>query len=239
MTVNYHALGKYIVKQGGQVLHTTHRHNSLNASAFALGAAPHSLTETRQAYAAAIDQFGPDDFYTLKKGIEKIYDKLTLPQLLAYLRLSRWDANILLGCFPTLLDRVDSLSEPERQALYEAIQQVWDAYYPIGEKRDLAFELGMLLYGMAYYAQALEFFGHSLRLYGPDASTAYNLGMCHYGLRQLEAALAWVEQALALEPAFEAAREMRIKIQEEMGRCDAGEGNTENTEETRRCAEGS
>jgi tetratricopeptide (TPR) repeat protein len=230
MMVNYHALGQYVCHQGGQALGTDRRHNSLNVSAFVLGAAPNNAIETRQAYAAAIDQFGPDDFFTLKKGIEKLYDNLTLPQMLAYLRLSRWDASILLGCFPTLLEWVDSLSEPERQELYGVIRRVWDVYYPIGEKLDLAFYLGMLLYGMAYYPEAIEFFGHSLRLYGPDASSAYNIGMCHYNLRQLEAALAWVDQALELDPAFGAARGMRIEIQEEMGRYGAGEGNTEETQ---------
>jgi tetratricopeptide (TPR) repeat protein len=230
MMVNYHALGQYVRHQGGQALGTDRRHNSLNVSAFILGEPSSGAVETRQAYTAAIEQFGPDDFYTLKKGIEKIYDTLTLPQLLAYLRLSGWDANILLGCFPTLLGRVDSLSEAEREALSEAIQQVWDIYYPIGEERDLAFELGMLVYGMANYAEALEFFRRSLSLYGRDASTAYNIGMCHYGLGQVAAALAWVGQALKIDPSFDAAREMWSSIQAEIRLYDAGEGNAESTE---------
>jgi tetratricopeptide (TPR) repeat protein len=218
MLVNYHALGQYVRRQGGQVLGGDRCHNSLNVGAYILGGLPGGAVETGQAFAAEVEQFGPDDFYTLKKGIEKLYDALTLPQILAYLRLSGWDANILLGCMPTLLERVDSLSEPERQALSQAIQQVWDTYYPIGEKRDLAFELGMLLYSMSYYRQALDYFGHSTRLYGPDASTAYNMGVCHYGLRQLEAALACVNQALELDPAFGPARDMRIRLQWEINR---------------------
>jgi len=218
MMVNYHALGQYVRHQGGEVLSTARRHNSLKVCAFILGQPPSGTVETRQAYIAAVEQYGPDDFYILKKGIEKVYDTLTLPQILAYLRLSGWDANIFLGCFPTLLNRADSVSEAERQELYWAIQQVWDTYYPIGEKHDLAFFLGMLLYGMTYYSEALDYFQHSLWLYGPDASTVYNMGMCHYCLRQLEAALTCVDQALELDAAFEPARGMRIKIQVEMDR---------------------
>ena len=132
--------------------------------------------------------------------------------------MSGWDANIFLGCFPTLLERVDSLSEAERQDLSEAIQQVWNTYFPIGEELDLAFFMGMLLYGMAYYPEALEYFEHSLQLYGPDTSTVYNMGMCQYNLRNLEAALAYVSQALELDPDFEPAGEMSIKIQAEITR---------------------
>ena len=216
ITVNYHALGKYIVKQGGQVLHTAHRHNSLDVSAFVLGTSPNSIIETRQAYATAIEQFGPDDFFTLKKGIEKTYDTLTIPQIISYLRLSGWDANIFLGCFPALLIRVDHLSGAERQELSKAIQQVWETYYPIGEERDLAFNMGMLLYGMEYYADALYYFQQSLMLYGPDVSTIYNMGMCYYCMGQLENALECINQALALEPTFQKFREMRVKIEGEI-----------------------
>ena len=218
MAVNYHAIGRYICNEGGQMLHTAHRHSSLSVCAFILGQLPDDTIETRQAYAAAIDRFGPDEFFILKKGLEKVTEALDLPEMLAFLRLSGWDAGVFLAFFPSSLDQVDSLSEAGRQELYAAIQQVWENYYPIGEERDLPFYLGMLLYGMTYYPEALDYFGHSQRLYGPNASSIYNMGMCHYGLRQVEDALSCVNEALKLDPAFEPAKGMRIKIQAEIAR---------------------
>ncbi|MFC1944175.1 tetratricopeptide repeat protein [Chloroflexota bacterium] len=218
MMVNYHAIGQYVLNQGCAVLQTAHRHKSLNVSAFTLGLPPIAAVETNQAYVEAIERFGPDDFYNLKKGVEKFYDSLTLPQIFAYLRLSGWDANIFLGCFPTLLGLVDSLSKLEQQELYRVILQVWDTYYPIGEEKDLAFSLGMLLYGMAYYPEALDYFEQSLLLYGRDISTVYNMGMCHYNLGQLETALACIDQVLALDPELKTTWDMRTKIQAEIER---------------------
>ena len=53
-------------------------------------------------------------------------------------------------------------------------------------------------------------------LYRPDASTVYNVGMCHYGLGHPEDALAWVTQTLEIDPSFDAAREMRQELRAEL-----------------------
>ena len=213
MMVNYHAIGQYIQNQGGQFLTTTHRHSSLDICAFLLGNSPNNYLETQLAYHEAIEKSSPDDFFTLKKGIEKNYQTLNLNQILAYLRLSYWDANIFWGCFPTLMQQVESASESMQEAVYLAIQQVWDNYYPIGEKRNLAFALGTLLSQMQYYPQALQYFDYSLQLYGADADTLYNMGICHYHLEELEEALEQISLSLELKPEFAAAKRMEIHLQ--------------------------
>jgi len=216
MMVNYHAIGQYILNQGGRVLHTSHHHVSINICAFLLGNQAKDYIETRQAYDEAVEKGGPDDFYMLITAIEKNYEALSLEQLLAYLRLSGWDAKLFLDCFPALLNNLESASEQSRQELHSAIRQVWDSYYHIGEERDLAFCMAMLLYGIEYHLEALDYFRYSLRLCGPDASTFYNMAMCHYSLRQLDETLACVKQTLALDPTFEAAKTMLIKLQSEI-----------------------
>jgi len=212
LMVNYHAIAQYARNQGGQVLTTAHRHRSVNICAFRLGGSAEGDRETHQAYRDAIEQCSPDDFFALKKGLEPHYNTLTLQQLLAFLRLSGWDFNIFFGCFPRFMSEVAKASETLRREAYRAIYKIWDTYYFMGEQRDLAFHLGMLLYGMDYLPEALDFFQRSRQLHGEDPITLYNLGMCHYRLRQLEEALTCVTKTLELNPNFEAAKEVRIKI---------------------------
>jgi len=224
MMVNYHALGKYVQKQGGQPLHTAHRHAHLNISAFVLGSHPGGYTETRQAYREAIETCGPDDFYALKKAIEHGYESWTLEQLIAYIRLSGFDAKITLACYPALMDRIEHATETEKQELYRVIKQVWEVYYPLAEDQDVASHLGVLLYETGYYVEALDLFNRSVELYGPDAMISYNMALCHYGLGQIEAALEHVNEALALDPDFEDSKTLRIKIEavmKEQGQIDA------------------
>lgn len=141
-----------------------------------------------------------------------------MPQLVAYLRLSSWDANIFQGCLSTLTVRASSLPDDEKRELFTAIEQVWDMYYPIGEEQDLAFDVGLLLYEMAYYTQALDYFERSLRLYGPNPGTSLNRSLCYYNLSQFDAALLCVDDSLVLRPDFEIAQSIRQTILDEMGK---------------------
>jgi tetratricopeptide (TPR) repeat protein len=206
MAVDYQIIGEYCQRLGAQVLHPAHRAENLNVSAFMFGNLPGGFTETRQAYAETIEKFGPDDFFTLKEGISQIYDGLKLDQILAFLRLSCWDFKRFLECLPSLKKQLVDSSDFQKRELHEAIVKIWDAYLPIGEENDLAFELGTLLLEINYHEEALALLQHSVDLYGNAPGTAYNMGVCYYDLGQMEQALESIKQALELDPDFDAAK---------------------------------
>jgi hypothetical protein len=211
MMVDYQIIGERCRQLGGQVIHPSHRHESLNVSAFIFGDA--GFVETRRAYAEAIEKFGPDDFNTLKEGFARVYDSMSLENLLAFLRLSCWDYRRFLECLPVMKERLPDTPDARKQELYEAARRVWDAYLPIGEEEDLAFQIGTLLLEMEFYNEALEFLQHSVSLYGAEPGTAYNMAACYHGLSQTAKALACVEQALELDAEFDAAKALRISLQ--------------------------
>ena len=84
---------------------------------------------------------------------------------------------------------------------------------PIGEEDDLAFQMGTLLLEMDYYPQALEFFEHSIALYEMEPGTGYNMAVCYYNLGQKDRAIEMINLALELNPNFDAAKSIRIKIE--------------------------
>jgi tetratricopeptide (TPR) repeat protein len=213
MMVDYRFLGESFRRAGGEALQPRHRHESLLVSAFLLGDPPGHL-ETRQAYQAAVEDFGPDDFFTLAPALDLSRDPLSLEQALAYLRLSAWDHRLLWRQIPFYKSRCAELAEARKQDLCDAARQVWDCYFPLGEEEeDLGFALGVLFLEMKLYREALDFFGESTRLYGLEPGTAYNMGLCHYGLREMEAAARCVQQALELDPELDSARLLRIRLQ--------------------------
>lgn len=202
MMVDYQIIGEYCRHLGGQVLHPGRNAESLNISAFMFGDPPGGFVETQQAYAEAIEKFGPDDFFTLKEGIAQIYDALTLDQLLAFLRLSCWDYKRFWECLPILKKQLPDISNSQKQQLHDVIMKVWDSYLPIGEESDFAFELGTLLLEIGFQADALEFLQCSVDLNGTAPGTAYNIAVCHYSLGEMDQARDYLNQVLDLDPEF-------------------------------------
>lgn len=213
LTVNYHAIGAWVRDKDGLARHPAHRPAHLTVAAYLLGPHAAAFEETAQSYDEEIEQGGPDDFFFAKRGIQPHYEAMDVEELLAWLRLANWDSTVFLGLFPALLDRMADASEPLRRELRRAVAQVWDAYYPIGEAQDLPFALGTLLHGLRAYGDALGYFEQSLRLHGPDPSTLYNMGLCHHGLGQLQAALERIEETLRLDPSYEQAIALRAALQ--------------------------
>jgi tetratricopeptide (TPR) repeat protein len=216
MGVNYHALGQYFARHGGQALFVSHRHFYLDTCGFVLGEPAQGYAQTRAAFEEAMAEFGPEDFYLLQGLLNRDHTPLTAEQCLALLRLSRWDPKIFQSCFPDLLESTPSASLAVKEELREGTDRLWDNHYPIGEQYDLPYDLGVLLYKLNDYPRALGYFERSLALHGREAKALYNISLCHYCLRNLEPALRSATQAALLDPDFEPARAMVRRLQTDL-----------------------
>ena len=184
-----------------------------------MGFTDEEMVETSAAYHEDIDSLSPDDFFMMITTLRENTTETLKPETaLALIRLSQWDSEVLLRNLPAFLDTIDQLPDLFKEEIYWAICQVWDAYYPIGEEWDLAFYIGMLLYNMRYYSRALEFLERSLTLYGQEATTLHNMALCYFAMHQMDKSLEYVNKTLELDPDFDAAKGLRVKLQAEMKR---------------------
>ncbi len=222
MMVNYHVLGRWFEGRGGEFFASTHLYSSLNVVAGVLGGPP--AVETALAFDEAIERQGPDDFFDLKVSFGKPAADLPLEQLVAWLRLSGWDANVLLDLWPALMKGAAAAPGLLRLEIYRAVHQVWDAYFPLQEARDLAFHLGVLLCEIECHGDALPFFHESASVYGANPATVFNIGLCLYHLGDLEAAREALDEALREAPDFEPAVELRREVGEGLAKRQDGRG---------------
>ncbi|MDJ0510211.1 MAG: SAM-dependent methyltransferase [Crocosphaera sp.] len=211
-SVNYHALAEYFKQLGGEVLQIPHVHNSINIQAFLLGNESGKFKHTKRVYQQRVREFSPDDFATLKKGFDKNHQELKLEQIIAFLRLSRWDSKVLLGCYKYLLELLPLANSYLKKNLVNGITKIWEQYFHVEEDDDLAFALGSLLAKMRIYQEALPYFHYSTEHYGEHPFVSYNKAICYFYLEEMEEALRETEEVLRLFPDMEEANRLKQDI---------------------------
>jgi hypothetical protein len=184
LMVNFHALGWYARRHGGHALDGGDRHATIDVAAWLFGDAPGGYAETRLAYEEAIERFSPDDLFSLSEGVERAAAQLSVAELVALLRLSGWDAFTLLGVSDALLERAGDADPAVQEDLRQALYETYDRHYAVPGDGDLPFAIGLLLYELQDYEDALEFFEASLEQHGPDDATEHNIALCEAQLDQ-------------------------------------------------------
>lgn len=212
MEVNYHALGAFFESQGGRFFCPRFHSEFLTVCAFVVGENASPFSELSLAYAEAIERGGPNDFFLLKRGMEKSYADMSLAEMLAFYRFSGWDAHLFLDGFPYLLEKIPSANARHQEELLDTMERLWNNYYHLGEERDLPFNIGVVFFRLGRSQKALEYFERSEKFYGSSPITLYNMALCL--AQQGKPNLAWakVQKALSMDPDFEEA----VKLAEEL-----------------------
>jgi len=188
LTVNYHALAQYCTRRGGLALLPRHHSTSLDLGCLLFLDDALTYRETLNAYERYVRDYGPDDYFQLKKLIEQHYETLSDREILAVIRLSGYDAHLMRQMLPRLLELLPTLSEAQRQNLSLAIPRIWETYYPLGEPETLAGDLGDLLLALDSYREAILYYQESVKLNGQDPDTLFKIAVCHCLLGEFAAA---------------------------------------------------
>jgi tetratricopeptide (TPR) repeat protein len=213
LDVNYHALVRAFEHAGGCALHERRPRVALSVVALLVGAG--AAERTRTAFAEAVERFGPDDYFALKKLLEPRFDALTVAQVLSLMRIGSDDPRLFAQCVPGLLAHLDGAPEEERRALAETIGRVAERYFHLGEREDLPFQLGLLLLHLGHAEEAAAQLERSLQLYGFDAHTAFNLALCRHAQGRRDQAQELVDQVLSVLPGLAVARALRCELDEQ------------------------
>lgn len=211
LSVNYHAIGRYVEKLGGEALFPAQASPNLVVAAFLLDA-PGNGDETRAAFASAVDSFGPGDWFTIKKGVEAACAEMELPHLLAAIRLGGCDAKLFMDVSERILELSPSSAGPERRACFTLARQIHQLHFDLGEARDLVFHLGVWMRELGYLEEAIRYFELTRAARGTSALIAYNLAFCHLGQQRALEALRFVEEAIGADPTMAEARALRTEI---------------------------
>jgi tetratricopeptide (TPR) repeat protein len=178
--VNYHAFKTYCDNRNEIHFFPDHYQTSIQLGCLLLTTDAAGFTKTALAYQRFINNFSPDDFFVLKQSGFFTSAPLNIKEILAWTRLTNYDASIFFSMLPRIMELLPDINENDKWDLFKLVHHVWDMYYPLGERTDLAFELGVLLFNLAFYEEALAYFRLSEQLYGYGANRCFNIALCYY-----------------------------------------------------------
>uniref|UniRef100_UPI0016241896 GNAT family N-acetyltransferase n=1 Tax=Teredinibacter franksiae TaxID=2761453 RepID=UPI0016241896 len=206
LPVNYHALSWLASQHGGKAFVCQRQDEGLALSALLYhNKNAIQFNHTEQAFHCYVEQFNPDDAYNLKRAMETVGQYLGAEQMLAQLRLSRWDYRILDLFYESLLAQIHSLQPDERWQWKQAIQHTWASYYPLGDKIEPCIQIGTLATELGIWGLAKECFmacfDYHQHLTLDDAVMGpcyFNLALCCFQLGEMATAKNYAHKAQVL-----------------------------------------
>ncbi|WP_411991492.1 hypothetical protein [Agarivorans sp. DSG3-1] len=214
LTVNYHALQQVCTNKGGLALFPLHQQASLDLGCLLFLPDAHSFIETRNAYERFVADYGPDDYFSLKKLVEPSFETANYRDILAVTRLSGCDARIFVQMLPRLFEILPTISDNERWNLLRLIPKLWDTYYPLAEADDFADDLGNVLMTLHFFNEAILYFEQSINIYGTTGDGLYKIALCQCLTGEVKAAAGNVKHLLKANPNEEALQALVALIDE-------------------------
>lgn len=208
LTANYHALKEHCNMSGGMALFPKHPASGITVGALLYLNAGANHQETIKAYHECINDFGPDEYFTIKKHVEKHIPELSVTELLAYVRLSAYDSRFFLQCLPRLHKLAEDFTDDERFLILQLIAKVWDGYYPLGEEKDLAYEIGLFLCEIHFFPEAVTFLELSEKIYGPKEHTTFARAVIQDALGNRSLSIELLNELVANFPDFQPAQQL-------------------------------
>ncbi len=201
--VNYHAIIAHCKKQGGKTFFPKFSNFHLEIGCLIFSNNSETYTQTDAAYQQFVNNFGPDDFNSMKHLAYFNLSRLKIKDLIALYRLSDYDSSFFIKLFPRLKQVSKSISILERKRIGQTLENVWNMYFNINENVDLAYELGGMFYDLAFYEKALTYFQYSINVFGNKPDIYYNQALCYYQLRQDDLFAKTMDEAKLAFPDYE------------------------------------
>jgi tetratricopeptide (TPR) repeat protein len=232
---NFHAIKQYCVLKGGFALMSQQDEVSLMVNAFIL-CGSHNCTanfrsmleedemiSSRQkryrnlihAFQDNVENFSPNDFYLMQRSLREETHNPSLPTLISLLKLSSWDCEVFFKFRENIISQLPRVTVGMKNDLLRGADIMWGNYYHLDSDKDVAFELGRMMFGLQMWEKAIDFYQQSMNWCGEHHVTQHNMGLCYSSLGFIDKAVACFERSLDMKPDYEKAKKWLEKIKEQ------------------------
>ncbi len=161
----------------------------------------------RLAYRRCIERFGPDEFFSIKRWVDRNQESMGLQQILSFWRLGGYDAEFFIQSTKQISNLLPDANDEEKQDMLRGIQMMWSSYYVMEQRYDLALDAGLLLFEMDMYEHSKRYLEISIHQEQDEvvSTVFYCLAICCFELELVEDAKGYIRKLLELEPDHEEA----------------------------------
>ena len=213
--VNFHALGMHCTNGGGTALFPgPPAPAGVTIACLAYGTAAEEVGGVSRAYDRLVRDFGPDDCYRVLRAMTEQPGSMDLGDLLALVRLARYDPVHFLLLVPRLRELAPTVGPFDREALVSTIERVSDRHFPLGgDSPDLDFELGALCYLAGDFGSAHRHFAQSVTTGGASTGAFFNMAACLEQMGRPADAFDLLDVLLEHDPANADAQAMLARVE--------------------------
>lgn len=212
MTVNFHAIGLYCQMKQGYAKHQN-QSDSIRSSVFMLGLPKTlKLTETNTAISSHLHHISPGDYFRLHRYVREA-DKFDVRMVQTQLHACYWDPYVLKLHLNQLIKALPESDQRIAEGFITGLDIAKNYIYPMPNMTDHYFNIGMILHAIYAYDKAIDYYQQSITHFGNKFSNNYNLGLCHYMLKDNAKAIEHFQLADQLEKNGQQAKNWLDKLQ--------------------------
>ncbi len=119
LTANYHAIQHVFEQRGAVALFPPHHYKNINVGCILNLDKPMAYPNMRLAYRRCIERFGPDEFFSMKRWVDRNQDSMGLQQILSFWRLGGYDAEFFIQSTKQISNLLPDANDEEKQDIVE------------------------------------------------------------------------------------------------------------------------
>lgn len=216
MMVNFDALKRYTTLCGGTSFLMGDKGADFQVATFVFQST-YKIPHTHYAYANSLCCFSPQDLFDICYIDDEPITFKTLEAIVNILNLAEWDPTIFFDYHEQIVSKLEEgdFTVAVEHSILNGVERAWRYFFKLEKNQDVPFAIGSILYHLDYNDRAIEFYHHSLALFGEDKDTYFNLALAYQSLGDYAKAKEMINESQKIAPKDRMVAELKKEIEED------------------------
>lgn len=217
MMVNFDALKRYTDLSKGTSFLMGNKGADFQVASFVYQT-DYDIPNTAYAFTNSLGTFSPQDLFDICYINDEPNPAFkSLEALINLLNMADWDPCIFYDYHPMLLEKLEAeeYTQEDELSILNGLKRAWAFFFKLEKDQDIPFAIGAILYNMDHFDKAIEFYQASLKYFGQDKETYFNIALVYQADEKFQLAAEALQQALSIDPHYRDAKKLLKELKQE------------------------